>query len=1136
MIVRSLCLLGAFLMAACSGGGGESSGGDFVVLQTTPPNNGRLFLNEPIHLDFTNGVDLRSADLNTVAFQVFDLNGNPLDERPVGTFSVGRSPGDDAAGRRLSFTPRFPTNDSYDDGGFRPGRLYLVQLVGGDPRNNNVLKDMGRNPLSEPISFQFRTAEGGTPSELFSDTLPGGPRGTGFSVTPSDAEGVALNMLGQASVEIRLEFDQPLNPNSTNVPVDVSEDPEQRLLADRGRIYLEYDDPLADNVWIPATVDLERNVREGSTVVLRPIGVLPNNADVRVIVETTVEDMSGESNSRNPAFEPTFATFRTRSSFPPQYDALIERFSVLSSTVDFEAPFLEPVANLEQGRLGASFEFAGTERRLDYQPSLREVLLNTDFTSITPTGSAPINVTGGVFSFRNVTIPEGVTVRGTGTNPMVWLCTGDFTVNGVLSVTGGNGARVDTLNSANFPTAGGNGVCSSGSGGNGSPNGNGRSASGEPGFGPNQRPGLGGGGGPIGCGTDCRRGGGGGGGSYSTQGDPFYPPNFRPRWDQCSGDGGERCLFVRAPGGPAGPLAFSDTRADNDFWGSGVNVFTSVRIEGELAGPLAGTGGGGGGDDALDCSLTDPNFIVDEKGGGGGAGGGVLIIQALGRISIGPNGTVAANGGSGGGGEQAGSNSDGGGGGGGSGGMVVMMSGTGFEFWVHGDEAGEGPTGEPMSTYGEFEYTYVASADGGIGLQGRQGTVEISTKYPPGGTNWGTNPAGGFGGMGVIQILAPPGDDSDGTGNRLDDFITFKYRDSSNFEFEVTPERKRELLAWRGWPDASGIPRDDNGVSTGFSWRDGDMRPSPIMLPAPFGALSRARSRWIELGFAAREPVTGTPDPDTPRVVEVPLGEDEPFPDYGDPELGYAGTSNNNGELPGPSDIGYVTYVTSGLSGVRRSYPIINFDGSEELPIESFTDNTNVDGVPAIRIDLGAGASLGTIENRYSQYRAEIMGPPSPFERLPIADFRILTHTETEIFVAKEGMNFPANAVNVRIGAKFFEVETDGVSGVGDPPPGADYPESNTKIGFAFHSDPRPSTAGGVAGIRYPENPDEFVYDLREAGLLEFLKTERPTYVKWDVTFNTRFDPDAPNNVSVVPLSPDVQLPALRYLLLPYRF
>ena len=117
----------------------------------------------------------------------------------------------------------------------------------------------------------------------------------------------------------------------------------------------------------------------------------------------------------------------------------------------------------------------GAQTTLDYCPTASEVILNTNFTQITPCNAPPINVSGGVFFFRNVTIAQGVTVRGTGTQPMIWIVTGNFVVNGELRVDGGDGARVVTLNSANFPVAGGVGVCGGGSGGRGSPNATGRS-------------------------------------------------------------------------------------------------------------------------------------------------------------------------------------------------------------------------------------------------------------------------------------------------------------------------------------------------------------------------------------------------------------------------------------------------------------------------------------------------------------------------------------------------------------------------------------------------------------------------------------------------------------------------------------
>src|SRR5690606_26009626 len=210
----------------------------------------------------------------------------------AGTFSIGTAAGDSEPGRQLVFTPRFPTDNAFSNGGFKPARQYIVQLVGGDTHNQTVLRDEHGRALAQPLSFRFQTVSGSTPAQLFSDTLPGGPRRVSFDVSPSDADGVALNKFGLDPVEVRLGFDQPLNPADTNVPVNVSPDPLLRDETFKGRIYLEYDEPGNANLWIPATVDLEANRREGSIVVLRPIGILPNNATVRVIVERTVQDMS----------------------------------------------------------------------------------------------------------------------------------------------------------------------------------------------------------------------------------------------------------------------------------------------------------------------------------------------------------------------------------------------------------------------------------------------------------------------------------------------------------------------------------------------------------------------------------------------------------------------------------------------------------------------------------------------------------------------------------------------------------------------------------------------------------------------------------------------------------------------------
>ena len=115
-LVASASGLALALLAGCSGGGGGSgvkgTSGNFVVLRTEPSNNGKLFLNEPIRIDFSNPVDAGTANLNTISFAVFDLDGKGLTEQPTGEFRVTTSPGDSAPGRRLEFAYTFFLEDS----------------------------------------------------------------------------------------------------------------------------------------------------------------------------------------------------------------------------------------------------------------------------------------------------------------------------------------------------------------------------------------------------------------------------------------------------------------------------------------------------------------------------------------------------------------------------------------------------------------------------------------------------------------------------------------------------------------------------------------------------------------------------------------------------------------------------------------------------------------------------------------------------------------------------------------------------------------------------------------------------------------------------------------------------------------
>ncbi|MHC4918111.1 MAG: hypothetical protein ACYTKC_00820, partial [Planctomycetota bacterium] len=1105
-----LAALVALFVAGCGGGSSDvgvaGTSGDFLVLRSDPPNNANLFLNEPINVDFTNLIDIKSANFDAVSFAVFDLNMNPLTEPVSGTFHMARSPGDNSAGRRLQFRPTFPKSDTYDDGGFKPGRIYFVQMVEGNHHTGVGLRDMGNKGLKVPFTFAFTTADGTTPSQLFRDTKVGGPRRTGVTITPRDPQTfqVALNELGQQQVEIRLQFDQPLNPNSANVPFKVDLDPVVRDQSKRGRIFLEYDSRLSKDLWIPAEVDLERNELDGATVVLRPIGILPNNATIRVIVESTLEDMSGESNVNDAAYDRVFDTFETDSSYELRFDAVVEDFTD-ASQLDLEAPFLEPLAEMLPGAIKANFDFEGKDTNLRYEPNTPEVILNTDFTQITPKGAPKINVSGGVFEFRSVTIPEGVTVKATGSKPMVWLVLEDFTVKGRLLSDGGEGMRVDTINSANFPTAGGIGGAGGGNGGDASTNTKGRSLTGGTGFGPGQVPGGGGQGGQIFCSGSCGRGSGGGGGSMATKGDPWYKAKASGTraFVQQKGQGGYGCngssgaTSRTLPGGLPGPIIFKDPQVDNNFWGSAVNVWLQKRVTGELENPLGGAGGGGGGDYSLSgCNVSDPNFANDDKGGGGGGGGGIIIIKALGSIKIDTNGLISVNGGNGGGGAWAGANSRGGGGGSGSGGMIVLMAGVSIDIVIHGQI---GSTSARTATYAGNNFDFCLSADGGAGLTALF-TGGIVSKYVPfpSASSRDSTPSGALGGQGVIQLMAPPGTPGttnvDGTNTVLDDNIHFHVGSLNSAKVEGT--RKMELLAWRGMPDANGQMRDDDGKAISIGDDEGDMRPTPHLAPAPFGSRSRARRKWVDLGASVRRIVASSTGDSLPGGVYDP-GAGKIGEDFG-PQPFFAGTDVG---VPTDPRYGFVRYENDGQGGVRIVHtPVV----TGEVDSAQSTAVHKGQNVYEVRLKTSV---LGSQIDRYSHYTAQLLTNGAVR-----GEFRILGHNDNTLYLFRDNAlaaddSLPTDITDVKVLDKFFYVFTGAVEGFPQTYSSSKdnlAPRGNVQIGFAFHKDPgKPDlSTPGEDQNRFPKRLGTFVYNLNSASAVEAIRAQHLRYMRWDILFD----------------------------------
>ncbi len=1161
-------------------------GQELAVLGVTPDGSAPLWLNDSLAVAFSHDLDLASLTPSAVRFFHVDGAQGPGALALVrGTFHLRELPGDAAGNRRvLEFRPALPLHDAAAAGGLRhvglaPTTRYLMEIAGADSNAPSLLRDVRGQALRATFSLRFATVEEASSAQLFADTKAGGPRVVEVTASPRRDDRVALGRLTGEPVEVRVRFDQPLYPAPQNLVLwrdrEIDRVDTRAVTGEaKGRVFLEYDDPeFGRDVWLPASVQVEVNDADGCTLVLLPRGVLPNDASLRVIVESTLQDIAGESNVGNATHARVAATLRTEAARAPQFDALVETFDN-PDHIDLEAAFLEPAAEIGRdahgGFVRARLDFEGRDVTRDFRPRVPEVLLNTDHTHVMPEFGASFDVVGGVFEFRNVTIPRGVVVRGIGTKPMVWLVTGDFVVEGELNVGGGDGALARGVGQyePGTPAYGGRGVCGGGRGGHGSPSVVDSDLQGESGFGPFQEPNGGGPGGRHSCTvSSCGRGGGGGGGSFTTLGDPHHVLAWLGGAGLPGvglGAGGRMC-GPTPPVGPrvlAGPSGFRDGRPDNDFYGVGVDVRRGLRVVGELLTPRGGSGGGGGGDSGVRCP-PNAQFLHDSKGGGGGGGAGALLVKALGRVIIRSTGVITANGGGGGGGFTLGSNSNAGGGGGGSGGTVVLMAGQGIHIATHGAAYADAT----LTGNANGAYTFAIEADGGVGLRGPFQGNAVAGKYPGRGgpssaASFDFNPIGGFGGLGLVQLMAPAGDNlpvaqsGDGTNTRLDDHVFFYpddarldrglVSDNPNLAGAMVGSDKIRFLGWRGLIDERGVGRDDQGnvvVLPHSNHGEGDIRPSPVLLPSPFGALSRVRSRWLDTGATARRADRTGSDGTARTLVERidPLDPSNPFTNLrAGPTWLFAGTFGGAQEPKG-----YVAYQQTS-TGIARRVP-------EVLPVAvavaSIVSDVTWRGTAAHRVELSASSAiLGQNAGRYVGYRASLRGRFGE----ALDSYRILWHDDRALVLAAEGPLAVAAALVVQVQVVADLIGFDGGHG-GDfggvrVERGRNVPLANARVGFAFHTNPnRPRLVGGLDLNRWPREPNTFLFelDLSRPDVLRQVRdlgktlgvTDGPTWVQYDVTFNTAFSEGAAGQVDPTrPASVRGPRPSLRWLVLPVQF
>ncbi len=1068
--------LGLLLAAACSPS--SRAPAELTAADVAWLSGPIVALDSTLLVRFPAPLDPASVTEGSVA--VVALDGPTAGQNAAGQFTVHED--------LLQFAPELPRREPLATaGGLRAGTRYALQLAAG-PAAIRTRSGVG---LKQPLALPFTTRNGATASELFAQNRAGGPAFTGALATPRTTSGDWELNRSSGPAELRLRFDQPLHPGLENLPATTT--------APGTPFALHYDDPEhGPDLALPCDLELERNTAAGATVVLRPRGVLPSAATLRAIVQPHLVDLWGEP--RGGAAE-AVATISTETAYAPQFGALDFDFTRLP----LGAPdFAEVPAEVRDGALRVPASLPTLPGVGDWVPPTAQIELSTHTQTLTYLDAPPRTFAGGVLHVRNLHIRAGDFVQARGPNPLVLVVAGDARIDGTLSVAGAHAVLAtnagqyrgpgDLPPGTNVPNPPGtfawwNSAGAGGGHGGTMPLGC-RLDTVAPGQDAVAAPGTGGAGGRWDC--PAIRSSGGGGGAMATYGDPWYPsaalPNLFPQRSGHGGRGGPGsagALSRALLGGPPGTAVFANGDPSDDHWGDLWNPVLGRRIRGELPQPIGGGGGGASGNSSYETCAPESTLVW--RGQNGGGGGGALVLQVRGTLTIGPSGRITADGG------------HGvlhnplyvdvvGGGGGGAGGMVVLMAGERLVIHTHGE------------TFANRDYDFAVSADGGACRRPNVGSAAtILSKYPANGQTtlpssaWDELPMGGFGGLGVIQLLVPMGtDNADGTNTVLDDRIDIVQNGAP-----LQGLAKQRFLGWRGHADGHGQYVDDFGLPTGTRGGMGDLRPDPILMPVPFAVRGRARARsaWVPLAGMLRRSVA-TPDGGARAVVGEsftcrPLAQTDGWLPF--VASGHSAAATGPGLLPRAEAIGAVQ------PGAFAEQHQVRLQAPLPLPER----------------------------DAYVGYMAEFrLGTEGRLARAPIV------RSEGQVLVVHSERTLPPQATHVQIVALSVDLsspETPTYRGS----TGAWLPRTNVRLGFAFHRDPTQAVTQGLDPLRLPRLPGTFVADPAEPGFAAALRAFGPCHVQCEVLLDGEFQA---NPGDQPPAASAEFTPAVRHVWLPVRY
>lgn len=671
-----------------------SYGGPLRVVHVNPLWGDLVGLNRPVEVQFSGKVVPSSVRPDTIFVRSSPLYSSQL----FGDFEV--------ADNIVLFHPRLPMLADLSDGGYPSGRTIRVTVT-GFPSANTVTAPGGKG-LSATHVQEFTTAFPGGLLYDFTryrdpppprvrctapaDVLPAAPW-----TSPGGATGAA------ASVAPLFRMNRvPLDPSSlasrvTLRAVDLRGVPVSEPIP--GQVLLDQDNDEVRITFRPSVTLADRSryavrIEAGATDLTGQFEVGPHEGRAALAAQASQELIAGggplsDLAVAHPyAFDArTFLVFTVRDE-APQDRTLALHFDgtdVPAGGGDGSDPSATTASydDAVPGAVAASITSAGGDGSLgDLAPSSSVAL---------DTGSA--QSPGGVFHFRRIDIPPGVTVTLTGPLPAVLRSTSGITVRGAIVASGAAGETSETI----WSTA----TYAQRRGGAGGPGGGaGGSSSTEAAYG------LPGESGSTGAGGGGSGGSGGYEGSSTTTTTGF------------AGGGGGGGRQFAGSAGRGGTYPSPGGFADNAAGGagglpSGPAPTSTVTDEGRQFTGLGGGGGGAGGNGHYTL------YGWRTAAAGGGGGGGALLLSTNRSITV--SGQVIARGGAGGANATGQPDYGAGAGGGGSGGAVALFATGGVDVTGATLDTAGGPGG---ATAG---FGWVGSGGGGgagfIRLESGNGSV-----------------------------------------------------------------------------------------------------------------------------------------------------------------------------------------------------------------------------------------------------------------------------------------------------------------------------------------------------------------------------------------------------------------------------